>query len=493
MKLKKKNLPRRILIYNIFLILILNAAPFVLLIVPEYGKGLVLITLGVFYLLNCYFFFISRNSIFNKTRSDSQLRISSFLLFFLPASWFTFIRISFISKRKTELLEQTQIEQDLETKNTNVDVKLLNSGIDKFNKLFDDIKSAKKFINIQYFILNEGLILNELVKLLKEKADEGVIVTVLTDYSGNLKTEDKYYDIFKHKNIVFKTFNKVSPYLITGDKNIRSHNKIVVIDNKYGYTGGFNIGDDYASSDNYYGRWEDLHVRLEGEFVKKINETFLRQYNLFFSWDGEMGGEIQKRYNKLIELNEENIYTVSTGRDISYFEDGPQYSEPIFYNYLLNKIKSATKSIRLVSPYFVVPSQIIEELSHAINRGVEVTLVTAGRADKKGAYRTGEMFTEKLVSKGAKVYRVAHTFLHSKFYIFDESEVIFGTSNTDYRSIYYHIESNIIFKDYDLVIKFNNLCEEYKEKSFFVKKGSGNWGLLRKIRYLLVKQISTIY
>lgn len=432
------------------------------------------VVLSSFYLLNIYFL----NLVWKYKRSDFQTKLSWTFLLLFPATWFFYLRGGYIlwwnreKIKKSFLLENSLIS----SKSNNSKIKIFYESKEKFDSLINDLKRAKEFINFQYFIINNGIAWNKIKPILIERKKAGVEIRILIDDVGNVQTAKSSYKELLDIGIPIIRFNEVKWWKITGIANYRSHNKFVVIDNKVGYMGGTNIGDDYLSLYPKYGYWIDLHLRAEGEIVYDFNSQFITQ------WFLETGETIAQ----------EKKYPVETQLDIHMYSDGPQYDQSIFLNHLLKKIKLAKTKIKIVTPYFIIPNVLMNELRKAVKRGVNVEIITAGRADKITAFWMSFYYSDIAISNGIKIYRMNNIFIHSKFNLIDDT-VILGTSNLDYRAFYFHYENNCIIKDSFICEQLNDFFEKYKENATLMINSSINWNISKKLKNIFVRLVSVMF
>ncbi len=345
---------------------------------------------------------------------------------------------------------------------------------EKYRRLLEDISKAKKEINIQYFIIKDSLIWDAIKDALIIKIKEGVKVRLIIDQFGSFLTPTKAFADFIEAGGEFVEFNRFQVSGIRGDTNFRNHMKWVLIDGKIGYTGGANIGDEYAHLESKYGYWEDLHFRVQGPIVNQMSNQFR---NMWYIETGEM----------IEVLTNSDIAGDEKARLIA---DYPHENETVFLNYLLRRIGTAKNKIRIVSPYLVMPSILINKFIEAAQKGVDIEIVIPGMADKPIALWVGVMQAELLTSYGIKVYRPNDIFVHSKVYTFDDEDVIIGTSNLDFRALYLHYEANIVIKSEKLNREMNRYIDNLIPHSKLVDRTVSSWGIGRRINWAFAKLIS---
>ena len=315
----------------------------------------------------------------------------------------------------------------------NTKVKYFESGEKYFAALLDDLKQAKHFIFLEYFIIASGKLLDEMINILKQKVQEGVDVRIIYDDIGSIKVLPYNYDKKLHKmGIKCVKFNKYYPFVSVVYNN-RDHRKIAVIDGYIGYTGGVNIADEYVNYVEKFGYWKDNGIRLYGEAVKNLTLMFLKTYDVFT--------EVKSNYDDFMP-NKYHQQQFESDGFIQPFDDGPA---PIDGNYIgenvyLNMINQSTKYIYITTPYLIVDYQLMSALENAAQRGVDVKIITPGIPDKKIVYSVTRDSYGSLIKAGVKIYEYKPGFIHAKTVIVDDEIAVVGTINFDYRSLVHHFE-----------------------------------------------------
>lgn len=315
----------------------------------------------------------------------------------------------------------------------NTKVEYLKDGETYFKYLIEDLKNAKHFIFLEYFIFSEGKLLDEIVTILEEKVKEGLDVRIIYDDIGSIKTLPyNYHKQLQKKGIKCVKFNKYTPFVSVVYNN-RDHRKIAVIDGYIGYTGGINIADEYANYINRYGYWKDNGVRLYGEAVNNLTLMFLKTFDIYSNTKTNFENYLSHKYHP--EEFESDGY-------VQPFGDGPA---PIYDNYIgenvyLNMINQATKYIYITTPYLIVDHTLMNALENAAKRGVDVRIITPGIPDKKIVYSLTRNSYGPLIKAGVKIFEYKPGFIHAKTVIVDDEIAVVGTINFDYRSLVHHFE-----------------------------------------------------
>ena len=364
----------------------------------------------------------------------------------------------------------------------NNEVTLYVSGEDKFTQLKADIEQAKHHIHLQYYIFNDDTIGHEIMDLLIEKAREGIEVLVIYDALGARTTRQGFWKKLHEAGGHTVAFFGYSLGFINWRINYRNHRKIVVIDGKIGYVGGFNIGDEYLGKGKL-GYWRDTHLRIVGDAVYSLQSRFFIDWNAAVHEDKRR--EFFPEYFPVIEsMGQNTIQVVSTGPDASL--------QKIKLG-LIKMISMAKKSVWIQTPYFIPDESVQEALSIAALSGVDVRIMIPSKPDHPIVYRATEFYASQIIQSGVKVYVYQNGFLHAKTMIVDGELVTVGTSNFDMRSFEINYEINSIFYNEEISQSIRNqfykdldFCEEIKEKNL---KETVFW---RKIRNSLFRVVSPI-
>ncbi len=322
---------------------------------------------------------------------------------------------------------------------TNNKVKIFHDGKSKFESLFEDIKNAKQFIHLQYFIWrSEDTLGRKIKKLLIEKAKEGVEIRILYDFSGCLfLLKNKYIkELRKEKIEIYPFFNYLSNFK-AHTLNYRNHRKIVVIDGNIGYTGGMNVGQEYIDGGKKYKSWRDTHLRLEGEAVGILQAVFaIDWYNTVEKeaiFDAKYFTAIPEKGDLKGDLP---IQLPTSGFDSTWYSILQLY---------FTLITAAQKNIYIVSPYFIPDDSLLMALKTASMRGVKVTVLMMGVPDNLIPYWAAFSYFDELLRAGVKIYQYKAGFMHAKIVSIDGKISTIGTANFDIRSLKLNYEINTVF------------------------------------------------
>ena len=319
----------------------------------------------------------------------------------------------------------------------NNDVKLYTLGEDKFKDLYDDLRNAKRYIHLEYYIIRDDELGNELMDILIAKIGEGVEVKLLTDDFGVGKGPKKAIRRFKAAGGEFAVFHKVVWLLFSPKKNNRNHRKIAVIDGRIAYCGGFNIGDEYLGKGKL-GFWRDSAVRISGDAVKALQVRFQMDWEYATKRELCPPERLQDYYGKVQydSAGDARVLTVSGGPDVADFN-------PVRLEYL-ELIRNAKKTVYLHSPYFIPNDSLQDALSVAAANGVDVRVIIPDKPDHMFVFWCNISSAYSVMGNGVKVYMYNRGFVHSKTMVVDGEYCSVGSANFDDRSLVLNFETNAV-------------------------------------------------
>lgn len=312
----------------------------------------------------------------------------------------------------------------------NTSVKYFASGEEKFEELKQQLKQAETYIFMEYFIVEKGVMWNEILDILKEKVWQGVEVRFMYDGMCSLYILPTHYDKeLRRAGIKCKQFNPVRP-ILTSYQNNRDHRKICVIDGKVAFTGGINLADEYINVKERFGHWKDTAIMLEGEAVQSFTLMFLQMWNV-----SEKREESYERYL----TQKTDVKKRELGFVIPY-ADGPFDEQNVGEHVYLHILNHAKKYVHIMTPYLIVDEDMLAALQYVAQCGVEVSIIMPHIPDKWYAYAVARTYYECLMKAGVQIYEYTPGFVHAKVFVSDNDTATVGTINLDYRSLYHHFE-----------------------------------------------------
>ena len=389
-----------------------------------------------------------------------------------------------ISRDESENMEDASIGRTMlncggEAYTVNNKVELFTTGEDNFRALFDDLRNAKTYIFMEYFIVKNDSLGNELMDILIEKANEGLEVKLLSDDLGFAGGMNKKIKAFKKAGGHFSKFHMVSTYILSPKKNNRNHRKIAIIDGEIGYCGGFNVGDEYLGKGKL-GHWRDSSVRIHGGACIGLLMRFVRDW----------------KYASKVDLDHDLIDYVSDdvaeehGTDkTEIISGGPDVANinPVRMEYL-QLIKSAKRSIYIHTPYFMPDDSLKDAMALAAASGVDVRVIIPDKPDHMFVFWNNVYCANAVMGRGVKVYMYNDGFVHSKTMVVDGKYCSVGSANMDDRSLVLNFETNVLILSEDIgkemdeaFMKDLEVCTEYSCEEFRKIRG------IKKLRLAISK------
>ncbi len=317
-------------------------------------------------------------------------------------------------------------------------------------RLLDELSKAEKSIYIEFFILAEGIMFEQIHKILVEKAANGVDVRIIFDDIGSINRQYRsFISKLRKDGIKVSVFNPIKPS-VDMFMNNRNHRKIVVIDSKVAFTGSFNIGDEYINVWRKLGDWLDSAIIVKGKAVHSFTLMFLSM------WSFINGTDYQP-----CELPE----SVDANGFVQPYCDGPfNLSNPAEALYM-QILHTAQNYVYITTPYLILDDKMEIALQTAAQSGVDVRIVTPKKEDKWYVHPVTRSYYAGLLKSGIRIYEFSPGFIHSKLFVSDDSVATVGSVNLDYRSFYFHFECGAWLCGEDSVVSVKQHLEEIFEKS----------------------------
>lgn len=474
MKFVKKFLFHRIIFFTIAILVQLLVLISVILKFKDYF----VIFYGVSILISLFVVFVIINDNINPAYKLAW--IVPILLFpIFGGSFYIFIGRNRIGRRakhrmrlmnkkmREELLPQELILEEMKSQNLtaanqsryiqdysyyppyqNTVTEYLPLGEMKFEKLKEELNKAERFIFLEYFIIEEGVMWDSILDILVEKASKGLDVRVIYDDAGSLFTLPyRYNKKLEKMGIKCSVFNPLIPILSPTIHN-RDHRKIAIIDGHTGFTGGINLADEYINRYEKHGHWKDSAIMLKGEAVWNMTVMFLSMWDYLRGIEEDFS---QFRSNPLLLKNPKK-----EDGFVQPFADNPLDNETVGEIVYLNLINKANKYVYITTPYLIIDNEMLTALSSAAKGGVDIRIITPYFADKRYVHAVTRSYYRVLIESGVKIYEYTPGFIHSKTFISDDEYGVVGTINMDYRSLYLHFECGVWMYNCESITEMKN-------------------------------------
>ncbi len=358
----------------------------------------------------------------------------------------------------------------------NTDVTYYDDGLTGLNAQVEDLETAEHFIFMEYHAIEDAQSFERVKKILARKAKEGVDVRLFYDDMGSAGFIDHdFMERMEALGIQCRVFNPINP-LLNVFMNNRDHRKITVIDGRVGFTGGYNLANEYFHLTSPFGFWKDTGVRLEGDAVRSLTITFLE------NWYAAAGEEAEDKDFEIFLPRTNHIAKGSAGF-VTPYADSPLDKVRVGENVYMSMLNKAAGYCYIVTPYLLVTDELARAFALAAKRGVDVRLITPGIPDKKFIYKMTRSYYHQLTKHGVRIYEYSPGFCHAKMCVTDDEAAVVGTINLDYRSLYLHFENACLFaecpqvaevrKDFEAMFKESKeVTQEYNEgRNTFLRIG----------------------
>ena len=352
-------------------------------------------------------------------------------------------------------IEQTLAKVPLVSGNS---TRVLHDGEQTFRAMFSAINGAKKYISLEYFILedikSDGV---HLSNLLIKKRREGVAVNMIYDSFGSSSTPLPFFNRLKKARVNVLQFNPLNPLMARGGytPNSRDHRKILIVDGSTAIVGGVNLSTTYQSlpgkssgppglSAAY---WHDTDLEIKGPIVAQLEKLFINQ------WAHQEGPSLRQKhyFPKNYDRGTEVVRVIGST---------PDKKIPIYYVTLLSAIRHAQERIWLMSAYFVPTDQQMDDLMDAARRGVDVRILVPDISDSRISVMVQRSHYEELLEAGVKIYESHNEILHSKTVVIDGIWSAIGSSNFDYRSVVFNDEVDVIVLGHETARALESIFEK---------------------------------
>ena len=314
-------------------------------------------------------------------------------------------------------------------------LRLLTTGEDAYAALEHHIRTAQSNIHITAFILGRDDTGRRLVKLLAERARDGIRVRLLLDSVGSMFSSGLYVNPIRKAGGHVGRFMPVLPFTSRGSANLRNHRKIAVFDHCTAIVGGHNLAREYMGPTPLARRWQDFGAVIEGPAAALLNEVFIADW-CFATRDAAAALHA--------EIPPECITQSRGSTALQVVASGPDVPGDPLYEGIVSMIQEAAESIWIVTPYFIPDDVLLRSLIVKARSGKEVTLVTPRSSNHPVADFARRHYLREMERAGANVLLYGPGMLHSKAMIVDDHVALLGSPNFDLRSLFVNFEIGVL-------------------------------------------------
>lgn len=323
-------------------------------------------------------------------------------------------------------------------------VEIFTSGKEKFDRLMEDIREARKCVSLQYYIFEDDELGRQLSELLIGKARQGVTVRVIYDDIGSMKVSRRFFKRMAAAGVRVYPFFRVTFPPFATRINWRNHRKVVAIDGKIGYIGGMNVATRYIKGNKRFPVWRDTHLRVTGPGVAALRYSFAVDWSFMgqpLDMDSESAGQPSCYGMVKISDNDEGEGLPASVQLVTSGPTDPWSNVELI---LLKAISSARKRVWIQTPYFLPPESMLRALNTAALARVDVRIMMPRMSDSAVLTYASRSYITECLNAGIKVYLYTAGMLHSKVVIVDDEFSSVGSANIDFRSFEHNFEGNLM-------------------------------------------------
>lgn len=333
----------------------------------------------------------------------------------------------------------------------NTKVTYYDDGLKGLNAQLEELAKAERFIFMEYHAIEDAESWHEIQKVLVERAKAGVEVRIFYDDMGSIGfINTNFVKKMESLGLKCRVFNPFAPGF-NFFLNNRDHRKITVIDGRVGFTGGYNLANEYFHRTEPYGFWKDTGVKLEGDAVQSLTVIFLEMWNAISKYDVD-----DKDFRQFLTSPPS-----PEGKGfVQPYADSPMDGIAVGEDVYMSIAEGATEYAWFITPYLIITDEMNHVLTLAAMRGVDVRIITPGIPDKKMVYSLTRSYYNGLARHGVRIFEFTPGFCHAKMSVSDDLVATCGTINMDYRSLYHHFENGCLLADCDAVMDIKHDFEE---------------------------------
>ncbi|SFT65530.1 cardiolipin synthase [Halomonas saccharevitans] len=330
---------------------------------------------------------------------------------------------------------------------------LLVDGEATFESLFAGIEAAEEYILIQFFIVRDDALGLELKQRLQRAAERGVRVCFLFDEIGSHSLPERYLRDLRMAGVEVSAFRSSRGLKHRFQLNFRNHRKVLVVDGREGWTGGFNVGTEYLGENPRLGHWRDTHLKLSGPSVLGLQEAFWED------WHWATGEMISLTWTPVPFAGDRQDEGLAESQSVVIVPSGPADQLETASLLVQHAIHSAHERLWVTSPYFVPDQGVQDALRLAAMRGVDVRIMMPERPDHLLVFLSAFSFLPDMLRAGVKVFRYQPGFLHQKVMLIDDVAASVGTVNLDNRSFRLNFEITAVVPDRRFAAEVRQMLE----------------------------------
>ena len=339
------------------------------------------------------------------------------------------------------------------------DVRILQNGVEIFPAMLDAIAAAKRRIDFATFVYWTGDIAQQFAMALAERARAGVQVRVLLDAFGAKPMRAEVLQAMRDGGVVIRWFRPIASWRVWRvDK--RTHRKILVCDDRIGFTGGVGIAEEWQGDARNPDEWRDMHVAVRGPAVSGLRAAFFDNWTEAGDW--EFDDVVARPESHAADIP---VMVVPASTTIGWTDTAAV---------LRSVICLSRQRLRIVTAYFNPDELLVKLLLAARERGVDVRILVPGPyCDSRLSQLAGYKSMCKLLDAGVRVWMYQRTMLHMKALTVDSSLAVVGSPNLNFRSMGKDEECCVVLLSSELAGELDDRFDD--DCRFAAEQDAGQW------------------
>lgn len=326
------------------------------------------------------------------------------------------------------------------------DLQLLTCPKDILTAICGDIDRAEVTCHLEFYIWQDGGLVDEIIEALTRAAARGVACRILLDGIGSRRflRSDRARKLHRAGVSVRESLPAGLLRMLFSRIDIRNHRKLVVIDGTIAYTGSQNMVDPaFFKQDAGVGNWVDVMVRIAGPVVEVLGGMFLNDWYLESSDAELLHASVGETVEEIRRIG--NIHPLPPCGDtpVQLVPSGPGFVPEAIHSLLLTTIYAARHELLMTTPYFIPDEPILAALKAAAQRGVDVRIILPARNDSTLVHFASRARYEELCEAGVRFFLFSGGLLHAKTVTVDGRIALFGSVNLDMRSFWLNFEMTL--------------------------------------------------
>ena len=325
-------------------------------------------------------------------------------------------------------------------------LRLLFGGGEAYPAMLEAIASARSEVLFETYLWASDANGRRFVDAVCIKAQEGVQIRCIIDGAGSFGFDGNDIDRMRSAGVRLAVFHPVGPWRHRWGWQVRDHRKLLIVDGRFAFAGGMNIGNDYAPVD-WGGRgWNDVHAILEGPVLRDLLRLFEQSWRSSAPWNFEPAHQARR-------LALEPVPVHGATARVQVLAVGKFLARRQIQHQIQHAFSAARERIWIEAAYFIPNRALRGSLKRAARRGVDVRVIVPRHNDVPGLADASRSTWSSLLRAGVRIFEWLPGMLHAKTICIDGAWSMVGSYNLDARSLHYNWEITLVVLDSDIAAR----------------------------------------